>query len=112
MQLQLEKGTQTTEEGGTIFALFGCLILGKMGVFDDALGFHFSFCQQLTQLIETFGRLANNFAHDWFANFQNVTVGGSTDGGGAAFASQERHFAEAISRMQRANAKGCSIFGH
>src|SRR5215216_1478281 len=101
-QLQLEKGAQTTKERGAIFALFGRLILGEMSV-DNALGFHFSFCQQLTQLIETFGRLANDFAHDWFADFQNVAVGGSADGSGAAFASQERHFAEAIAGMQRAN---------
>ena len=109
-QLQLEKGAQTTEESGAIFALFGRLILGEMSLFDNALRLHFSFCQQLTQLIETFGRLANDFAHDWFADFQNVAVGGSADGGGAAFAGQERHFAEAIAGMQCANANGGSIF--
>src|SRR5204863_4642441 len=111
-QLQLEKGAQTTEEGSAVFALFGRLILGEMSLFDNALRLHFSFCQQLTQLMKTFGRLANDFAHDWFADFQNVAVGGSADGGGAAFAGQERHFAEAIARMQLANIKGCSIFGH
>ena len=52
MQLQLEKGAQTTEEGGAVFALFGRLILGEMSVFDNALGLHFSFCQQLTAAIE------------------------------------------------------------
>src|SRR5438270_2639369 len=81
-----------------------------MSLFDNALRLHFSFCQQLAQLIETFGRLANDFAHDWFADFENVTVGGCADSGGAAFASQERHFAEAIARMQCANANGGSIF--
>jgi hypothetical protein len=88
-QLQLEKGAQTTEEGGAVFALFGRLILGEMSLFDNALRLHFSFCQQLTELVETFGRLANDFAHDWFADFQNVAVGRSADGGSAALAGQE-----------------------
>src|SRR6266550_533860 len=108
--LKLEKCAQTIKEGGAIFALFRRFILGEMSVFDDALGLHFPFCQQLAQLIEAFGRLANDFAHDWFADFQNVAIGRSTDGGGAAFASQERHFAEAITGMQCANANWGSIF--
>src|SRR5678810_953352 len=53
-QLQLEKGAQTTKKSGAVFALFGRLILGEMSLFDNALRLHFSFCQQLTQLIETF----------------------------------------------------------
>src|SRR5437899_791411 len=88
-QLQLEKSAQTTEKSGAIFALFGRLILGQMSVFYDALGLHFSLCQQFAQSIETLRRLANDFAHDWFADFQNVAVGRGADGGGAAFAGQE-----------------------
>src|SRR5207244_8317143 len=97
-QLQLEKGAQTTEEGSAVFALFGRLILGEMSLFDNALRLHFSFCQQLTQLIKTFGRLANDFAHEWFADFQNVGVRGSGDGGDRAVARQEHHLPEATRR--------------
>src|SRR5437867_5550843 len=87
-QSQLEKRAQTAEEAGAIFTLFRHFTFGEMSVFDDPLGLHFPFCQQLAELIETFGRLANYFAHDWFADFQHVAVGRSTDGGGATFASQ------------------------
>src|SRR5947208_8295207 len=66
-QLYLEKCAQTLKEIGTIFTFLGRLILGEISVFDNALGLHFLFCQQFTQLIETFGRLANDFTHDWFA---------------------------------------------
>jgi hypothetical protein len=44
-QLYLEKCAQTLKESGAIFTLLGRLILGEISVFDDALGFHSSFCQ-------------------------------------------------------------------
>jgi len=70
-----EERFQPLKERRGVFPLFGGLIRARRrGILKNAFGFHFAFRQQLAQLFQTIGRLANDIPHHVFADFHHVAI--------------------------------------
>ena len=80
--LQFEERAQAPQKSGAIFAFLIGLLLALAWLRAQFLRFPFAFREQFAQLIQTFGRVMEQFRHDRFADLEYFAVAFRAHSGG------------------------------
>lgn len=106
---ELEEDAELVDESVGVFGAPGFDDGGFSIGGDDALRLHLALGKKFAELAEEVGIFLEAFGEDGFADLHHLAVGVGKDGGAAAFAGEERHFAEAIAAAQAGDVRGRTV---
>ena len=106
---KLKKHAQFVDETVGVFRALGLDDGGLRVGGEDAFGFHLAFGEQFAEFAQEFGVFLEAFGEDGLADFHDFAIRVRQNGGAAALAGQQGHFAKTIAAAQTGDVRGRAV---